>query len=365
MQRGNKALFSYVDTLVKTNINEDALINGRSRNFFYNPGLKVRQSLENIKGMTAQFIESQSFSWLYEFYKWISETKHRKELILKKPVFLDQDGKAAAAFDQAGQLILFLPAKNITGYTMVHPALLADPGTKKFIEEIGIKSPSLRDQIYNIILPQYQEGKIIDSGPHFKLFFDYYCKCSNDEVADFIELIEGYEFLNYYVEEDPRPHRGAASTMYLPTPKLKAYFESKPGTRFIAIDMYKELVGASKEKRLISFLIELGIKTEIDVLSVSIDYNHSGRSDLPHPYSTRGTTWEEFVIDGCKEIVEFITTNKDKEKSILLWDCLLGIIEAKCSRYTSLSALLRGTCHYFYYSPQRTSLQHCQVVSLN
>ena len=120
VQRNNRELFSYIDSLVRTNINEDIVLSGRTREFFVRGG--VRQSLENIKGITAEFIENQSVEWLNDFYKWISETKHRKDVAADKPIFIDQDGKASAAFDKAGQLILFLPVDNMTGYRVVSVA---------------------------------------------------------------------------------------------------------------------------------------------------------------------------------------------------------------------------------------------------
>lgn len=358
VQRNNKALFAYLDALVKTNLNEDVIINGRSRGFY------SWQQVEVIKGISASFIEAQPTAWLHIFYKWLSETKHRTELITEKPIFLDQDGKASAAFDKDEQLILFLPVDNIVGYKVVHPDLLNNPETADFVRSIGIKEPSLRDRIYNIILPLYEKGGEIDTDPHFQLFFDYYCKCSNDEVDDFIDLIKECEFLTYYDDGDPQPYRGAAKTMYLPTPEIRSFLETKTGTRFIALDEYREMVGAAKEKQLISFLVELGIKTSIQILNVSIDYYASERKDLPNNYSTRGKSWSESIIDGCREIVSAITTNKDINKSVLLWNTLLSIIETRCSRWQSLSDLLRGTYRYFYYSSQSASFTSSDVLLL-
>lgn len=349
-QRNNKALYSYVDSLVRTNINEDVIINGRSREYIYIRG--ARQSLESIRGITPSFIEAQPFVWLHKFYKWLSETKHRKEISLSKPIFLDQDGKAVAAFDRENQLILFLPVKDVEGYSVVHPELLKNPETKQFVIDIGIKQPSLKDQIYNIILPQYRKGGEIDTDPHFMLFFKYYCKCSNDEVDEFIELIKDCEFLTYYNEGDTQPYRGSADSMYLPTEELTAYFETKKDIRFLAIEEYRKLLKPTDEKELISFLTELGIKKEISIVSHNIDYNSSGRDDLPYHRSTRGITYEETVIEGCKEIVEYILDNDDAEKSIVLWNSLLRIIENHCSQWRSLEDVLRGTFRYFYYSPQ-------------
>ena len=358
VQRNNKALFTYLEALVRTNLSEDVIINGRSRGFY------SWQQVEVIKGISASFIEAQPIAWLHIFYKWLSETKHRTELITEKPIFLDQDGKASAAFDKDDQLILFLPVENIVGYKVVHPDLLMDPETADFVESIGIKEPSLRDRIYNIILPLYEKGGEIDTDPHFQLFFDYYCKCSNDEVDDFIDLIKECEFLTYYDDGDPQPYRGAAKTMYLPTPEICAYFETKKETRFVALDEYRDMVGSTREKQLISFLTELGIKTSVQILNVDVDYYSSGRKDLPYYHSTRGRSWQENIIDGCKEIVAAIDAEKDANKSILLWNTLLAIIETRCSRWQCLSDLLKGTYRYFYYSSQTASFVSSDAILL-
>lgn len=349
VQRNKKALFSYIDSIVRTNINEDIILTGRTKDFFVRAG--VKQNLESIKGITEEFIENQSIEWLHSFYKWISETKHRRDIASSRPIFRDQDGKASAAYDESGQLILFLPVENVSGYKVVHQDLLKNDETMAFIEQLGIKQPSLKDQIYNIILPQYQDGAEIDTDPHFMLFFEYYCKCSNEEVDSFIDLIRKCEFLTFYDSDDNEAYRASADTMYLPNDDLKVYFQAKKNTRFIALDEYLELVGPSKEKKLLEFLSELGVKSEVKLITVGLD---AKRKDLPKPKSTKDRTYDEKVIDGCKELINYIVNDKDSDKSVVLWNTLLKIIESNYTglSYRGLESLLRGRCHYFYYSSQ-------------
>ncbi|MGI6654110.1 MAG: AAA domain-containing protein [Christensenellales bacterium] len=365
VQRNNKALFDYIDDLVRTNLNEDAIINGRSRSSYYNRYLGVHQTLENVKGITKEFIEKQPISWLHDFYKWLSETKHRTEIIEEKPIFLDQNGNAVAAFDEDGQHILFMPVKDVDGYTVVNSALLENKDTREFIESIGVKQPSLKDQIYNIILPLYHNEGAIDTDLHFLMFFNYYCKCSNDEVDEFIELIKEYEFLTFYKQGDERLYRGSASSMYIPTPELKAYFETKRDARFVALDEYKALVEPELEKRLIPFLVELGIKEEPSIYTRSIDYHSSDRKKhLPFPRSTQRVEWEEQVIDGCQEILEYIELFQDETKSVILWNCLLKIIETKCTRWKTIGSILQGTVYYFYYSNKTDYFESLDAILL-
>ena len=241
-----RALFNYVDSLTRTSLTDDVILNGRTRDFYYDRYSGERKSLENIKGITESFIEKQSVEWLHKFYQWMSETKHRTDIAKEKPIFIDQDYKACSAFDSKKQLIVFLPIKDSSGYRTINKQLLLNENTKSFIQQIGIKEPSLRDQIYNQIIPQYKTDGEIDTDPHFLLFFQYYCECPNDEVDSYIGLIKDCEFLTYYSTAEDLAYRGSASTMYLPTPEIVAYFETKPDARFIALDEYKTLVGAGQ-----------------------------------------------------------------------------------------------------------------------
>ncbi len=360
---GNKALCMFIDSVVRTNLNNDAIINGRQRQIGYSAWHELgydysdyywnnqekQEIVEHIKGITTSFIESQSISWLHEFYKWLSGLKKTHETISKKPFFLSHEGKAVSAYDETGQPILFIPVENISGFQYVHPALLDNPETSKFLrDEIKIKTPTQRDQIYNSVLPLYKNGGKIDTNihlSHFKLFFGYYCnKCINGEDRNFVDRISNYNILRYHDASDSQYLYGRASDMYLPTPFLKTYFESKPETRFIAKKEYLDLIGNSKEEQLISFLTALGIRKEITVIPVTIDGYNSERHDLPHPYTKYETYWTEYILDGCKENLKSITENHDKSKSILLWNCLLQVIKNN----GSLSTLLTGVCSYFY-----------------
>lgn len=309
LQRNNRALYSYIDSLVRTNINEDVIISGRSRDFAYIRGF--RQSLENIKGITASFIEAQPFEWLHKLYKWLSETRHRTEISITKPVFIDQYGNAVAAFDAEKQLILFLPVKDIEGYKVVHPELLKNSETRDFINDIGIKQPSLKDQIYTTILPRYGQEKIIDIEADFKILFRYYRKCLNDEIDEFIDLIKDYEILRFY--ENGKACMGKPSQLYFPIEDLKKYFSSKPETKFVDYQGYLDLVGTAQGKYLTSFLCELGVKRKPAIYEI----NDGG-------YCNKES---ERYIDGLQELINEVSSSKNEELSVFLWEKLCSFVD--------------------------------------
>ena len=350
----NRPLISYIDSLIKTNLNEEAIIMGRSYSDIYAATLGQNRDLVPVKGITAEFIEKQQITWLHQFYKWMSETSRRKEYSKSIPIFLDQDGDAAAAYDENDKLVLFLPfpGTDMSGYRVVNQKLLDNKETKAFLLALGVKQPSLRDQIYNTILPQYEKDGEIDTDSHFELFFEYFLKCPNEEVDDFIKLIKDLEFLTYRTEEDDQTYRGAAESMYLADEDLRSYFETKPDTRFIEIDDYRKIAGNKKEEQLQDFLERLGVQQLPAFKEVEID--PWSRQDLPHPHYTQYCDYSEKIIDGCKEIIGYIIHNSDKEKSVLLWNVLLKIIRTKFSDesfsqyWNPFERRLRGVCRYFY-----------------
>ena len=351
VQRNNKVLFSYIDDLIKTNLNEDAIINGRTKTSGYDRYSGWTKPLESVKGITGTFIENQEISWLHEFYKWLSETSHRTAIGAYRPVFLDQNGKAVAAFDASENHILFLPVKDVEGYKFVNEELLKNEETKKFLtEKIRIKEPSLTDRIYNKILPLYKQNSDVDTKAHFRIFFDHYCNGSQNEVSKMMSALQNIDFLTCYTSENPEFQRGKASSMYFPTKDLTAYFETKKDTKFLAYNKYLELAGQESEEKLKEFFRKLGVKKEISITTREIDYyNSERRSELPREYSSRNEhSWKESVIDGCEEILNFILDNGDESKSVILWNSLLKIIESRTNQWRSLDDVLRGTYEYFY-----------------
>lgn len=353
IRRNKRDVFEYIDSIIHTGLSEEHLIRGRYVGGYYN-------RTKDIEGITAQFIENQPVKWLFKLYKWLSETSERTELAKTVPVFLDQEYKASAAFDEDSEhLILFLPNDDIPDCRTIHKDLLDNKNAMELIKKVGITEPSIRDEIFNVIIPQYESDGEIDTDTHFRLFFKYYRQCPQDEVDDFIDEIRDCEFVSYSTQADPQLYRDRASNLYMPSDELFSYFETKPTTKFVAYEEYLNMVGRGNEKHLRSFLIELGVRETVSVISYLLDWSEiRDRDDLPKPHSTYSRRYEEKYIDGSAELIEYIEKHHDIEKSVLLWNQLLNTLST--SGYHSLDYLLIGTCSYFYYSGK-----YCRYESKN
>lgn len=358
----NNILSQYIDSIVETNIDDETIIKGRghSIDYFYNRYTRGYQSVKKIRGITPEFIENQPVSWLYKFYSWLYESRVRTNWVKTRSFFLNKDRKAVAAYDEDNHLILFLPLENMSGYEFVSSELLADENTRLFIESIGVKEPSQKDYIYNVILPKYRNNtEDINPVDDFRTLFDYYCNCRKEDARYLIDDIKGLRFLQCYCEGSMS--RNVGEKMYLPCFSLKSYFAAKPNTLFVALKDYQMLVGESRNEELLIFLDELGVRKSIPVLDFKqtinpSDINKTGftglyRKDLPvpDPYPRQSYSYTEKYIDGCKEYLDYIIANPDKSKSIMLWDILIDVINRECEDDISLSNRLIGVCEWRYH----------------
>ena len=308
-KRANRVLREYIASLMVARIDENTILAG-AKNFLVN--IRGVRQYRPIKGIGASFIEAQSIDWLHKFYKWIAETTQRKELCLDKPIFLNQEGKAIAAFDGKKQPILFLPVKGLEGYDYINEKLLENSETKKFIvEDVKIKEPSRGDYIYNIVLPRLKDNGISDVKTCFKLFFDYFCECPNSKLDVYVQQIKNCKFLSYVSGVDSGI--AEACELYFPTDDLKRWFIGKPEIRFIEYDKYSEDIGIGQKDKLDDFLKRLGVRcTPNEKIFTSDDGE---------------CYFREWTLDGLSELVEVIAKEKDADLSSFLWRQLCCFIE--------------------------------------
>ncbi len=342
---------------------------GRSVKFDYIRAVVKNAVTDNsiIDLMDKPFIESQKIDWLHLLYEYISVNTARTKRIKTKPIFLDSNCKAVAAFDAKEQAIMFLPTEGGSGYTTVNEALLQNEDTLTFIKQLGISEPSLRDEIYNIILPQYKDDVSIDTSPHFKKFFRYYQTCSQTEVKSFLALIKECDFVLYTSADDETQYRGKASELYFPFEPLQQWFQPKLDSKFVSFDEYLGLVGEEKKEELVSFLTDLGVKDVPRIILRQLSDQEANHIQSSWPYSSRGQRWTEKAIDGCKELIESVVKEQDANLSNLIWSQLLRFVDIgylKDGHYWSQDNVLYGRYEYFYYSSQSKSFESSEAKRL-
>jgi hypothetical protein len=306
-----------------------------------------------LKKITNAFIERQSMEWMHRFYEYLARRTSYILTVRRKPIFLNQENKAVSAFDDNDQLVLFLPDDDISGYPTVKNELLSNRTTRDFIEKLGIKKPSLRDEIYNMILPAYASNDGIDTTPHFNKFFNYFKECKNEGVAEFIGLIKDKSFVRCKAAANNKVFRAIARDIYMPTPDLTAWFETKPETMFLCLDDYQTCVNYKDHEPLIRFLVQLGVRMQPALKTRQIDESEVKSRDIKGNYSTKPDDWIEPYIDGCEQLIAEIS----KDRSRLLWRQLLAL------RIWS-NGRLKGNHKYYYRKQQEEPFESSEAKRL-
>ncbi|MFP5043060.1 DEAD/DEAH box helicase [Parasediminibacterium sp. JCM 36343] len=311
--------------------------------------LDIEYILRNY--ITNEFIQNQTFDWVQQFYEYLSRSNDYMKIVKTKPIFIDSKGNAVPAFEQNGKdlhPILFLPSEySDSPYIHIHPKLLENEKSKEFIEQFGIKQPSLKDEIYNNILPQYKKNGEIDIETHFQKFFKYYKdECPQNEISSFIELIKDKEFVIYKTKKEDKPFPGQANEIYYPYPDLLKYFESKPDTKFLDLDGYYNFINETDREHLKTFLFKIGVNNTPIIYQIDLGYEYETKArfgltqiNISQKYYDKQKVYDKF-IDGSAELIQGI----NKQKSLLLWKMLSNLI----SKYVnnSFTNLVRGIFEY-------------------
>ena len=278
--------------------------------------------------INASFIKSRSIEWLAEFYSWISKTSKRMEKCKTLPIFISAEDKAVPAYDSEGKLILFLPTGEESDYVTISDEIISNADIMEFVEKFGITKPSLKNEIYNKLLPRLKISGAVDVITPFKKIFDYYVnECPEVEKDSLISELKKYQFIRYTTLNSNDVFRGYPCIMYFPTEELKKYFSVKPDTKFVDWEGYLDLVGKENVKMLKSFLTELGVLSNV-IIRIS-PLNDPSKYNYRWMHSTWNETWSESVIDGCSENITYIVKHNDSERSFCLWRIIVDIIKTQ------------------------------------
>lgn len=125
-----------------------------------------------VQSLTPDFMEKQDRSWVLRLYLFFSEdakalwnlsTNKKVESLPVRyaPIVKTQEGKWVAPFVNGTTANVFFPLKNTTDtqYNFVAQEYAENESSKKFLTDLGIKTPDELDYIQTVIFPKYENGE--------------------------------------------------------------------------------------------------------------------------------------------------------------------------------------------------------------
>ena len=359
MAPANRDLAAYLDRIIKDEKTELLYID----NTYKLVGRDRKHRLDESAIFTmfdSFFIEAQPLSWLHLLYKYLLEVESSRKEVKTKPIFLNTNKKAVAAFkydrsSKSYERTLFIDTVEGSNLPTLLPELLENETTREFIKEFGIGKPNLRDEIYNDILPMYVGNQEIDTSSHFRKFYEYYKICPKENMGSFLDMIRDKEFINSYdcriespSEEDV--FRNKPIEVYFGSEGLKEYFSGSSETVwFLDEESFEDLYNEFGKENVQEFMEKLGVrrylrKMERRYIDVGCDSSYLYWLEWHKNITVRSKN----IIDYYFPLFEDNLDNLTKVKSLEIWKAVLYEIE----NVQNVSELLQGR-HVFAYKTDK------------
>lgn len=315
-----------------------------------------------LRLFTKEFVEKQTDEWLIQLYTYLASRKYlwddKDKIALKQPILLNQNRKAVIPFNKdLTAPKIFLPLERATSYDTVYQPLVDSVEAMAFIAAIGIGKPDVKAEIFNDIIPQYisnfdydDTAKILQ---HFETFLNYYENCSTSQQIDLIAKLKDIQFLVTFNPQNSETYFFCnPEQVYLKDKKIETYFECAKDIYFLDEDFYIEYLSDSRKTVTNNFLKELGVSSIPKLLKEELDTNADTKEVfgldsilISHKYNDEQTLIDR-KLEGLPEVIAQITP----EKSIIIWDYLLGYV--KGLTHSLIKEKFNGT---FKYVPRNSS----------
>lgn len=337
LAQNNKELAAYLDRIVKDEVESWQTVDGHYTKVGRNRKHRLDESAV-FAMFDSSFIETQPLSWLHLFYKYLLEVESSRKEVKTKPIFLNTNRKAVAAFkydrsSRSFEKILFIDTIEGSTLPTLLPELLENETTREFVKEFGIGKPSLRDEIYNDILPMYEGNLSLYTAPHFKKFYEYYKICPNNEKESYIGLIKDKAFINAVDITkggwpDGKVYRCQANEVYFPSDELLDYFmDSNSSVYFLDEESIEELYDNEGKENIDNFLTELGVCRHLRLIQNNCFYC-SDKEYMKELYDKHGISLRsQKIVDYSFPMFNDRMAAMTKESSLEIWNSVLCVIE--------------------------------------
>ncbi|MFK7982581.1 MAG: DEAD/DEAH box helicase [Saprospiraceae bacterium] len=295
-----------------------------------------------LRLMELDFFEKQSEDWLIYFYTELLQN-HRslwsgsKALAKQKAIVRLENGKMVTPFHlQNGTPNAYIPTKLKTDYPTVKNSITENELAKSFLENLGLSTPILRDELENYILPKFinaQKTKedILPSLVELEKIITHYWQCNAEEAKALETQLSTLPILQAVSNEDGSIIPACPNQVYFENELLHEFFQGAEEILWLPVEsLYEDLLTALGKKKVIGFFEKMGVAKLPRFIPMDETLEESEKKELMQQ-KTPGASypmWEETVDFGIDGLIDFL--NKayfDYPQSILLWKVLTQLLD--------------------------------------
>jgi hypothetical protein len=333
-------------------------ITAEIRDFFVKSVGIPEVTLETLlKAFTVDYLSAKDIKWLVELYRLLKEqrdllrpaTRYQTQGIIRETAIIRLDnGEQICPYDSTGKVQCYLPAstKRKAYFKTVDPLLIDEPDAKDFLKELGISEPDIYAEISEYIVPKYSDSKEFSFDDYCQDFMTLligYQELRSDRKLEFLQSVNKLKIVLCEKQGSSKKYLVIPGQAYFPTPELKKYFSGCADIMFVSSDIY----GKYEKNEIDEFFNELDVAKLPRRKLIESTLSWDEKKNLRGTYTfTRENYNYDYELEGLNNFLKTIT----KEKSVLLWELLLKLIESQ-GHYAE--SFFQGVYSWFYYSDHR------------
>ncbi len=295
-----------------------------------------------LRLMNSDFLQKQTDEWLIYFYTELLQN-HRalwsghKALVKEKPIIRLENGRMVLPFDRAtGTPNAYIPTQLATEYPTVKQTIVTQDLAKSFLENLGLSTPVLRDELENHILPKFinaQNAKeaIMPSMAELEKIITHYWQCNAEEAVQLEKQLSQLPILQVVSIEDGSIIAACPNQVYFENKLLTRFFDSSTNILWLPLEvLYADLINVLGQKKVVTFFEKLGVANWPRFIQIEDTLEEQEKKELMQK-KTPGASypmWEETIDYDIEGLLSFLNKEAfDYPESMLLWEVLTGILE--------------------------------------
>lgn len=307
-----------------------------------------KQSLINWEAaiclMDADFLTQQSDEWLISWYEELLQS-HRslwagaKALLKQKPIVRLENGTMVLPFSaEAGKPNAYLPAKLSTNYATVKAAIAQHENARSFLENLGLTTPILRDELEHYILPKFEEAKTayvtaLPPVEELEKIIRHFWQCNVEEAEQLIEQLATLPILQAVSNEDGSIVAATPKQAYFEDDLLTTFFEGQENIFWLPLEsIYADLGKTFDKNKVLRFFEKVGVARLPRFLSVEDTLEETEKTELMQRQSPGASyaMWEETIDYELEGLIGFLNKEYfDVPESLFLWGLLTRVLASE------------------------------------
>ena len=319
--------------------------------------------------ITEEFLKRKSDRWMADFYNRLlgqktlwdrngtqSASLHYGPILNAKPIIrlntksdTGQD-EHIAPFDADERRQVHLPTEpKSSDYKTVKEVFVNNKGSRKFLNELGIREPDIHAEVIRIISKyRFNNSISIEEGiGDFKKILQSYNTIRADEKGQLIRKLSGTPFILAINGNTGKKHFLNPSGVYLPNYELQEFFKGHKSVYFVASELLEE----DRDGTVTEFLKGLGAEDKPRLNNIR-NLTYEETEELRDGGEFTREEYEDYMLSGLEN---FFQSEVTPERSHLLWEVLLKSIEGMT--YGEANSLFMSTYRWRYYGWHSTNFE--------